>query len=56
MLPDQNDQKRLEELLGNLFEETTDETDEPDDIWILDPVRPPRIIYSCCTYSYGNLN
>jgi hypothetical protein len=48
MLPYQDDGKRLEKLLENIFDDTI------DDVGILKwPGRPKPRGGSCCTYSYG---
>jgi|GEM_PF-1601433 len=53
MLPYQEDQKKLEKLLENLFED--DDESIPEDLAVLrKPIPPIEPFTNCCNYNYGS--
>ena len=55
MLPYQEETKKLESLLEELFVDGADpDPDEEEDIDLLKKPRPPEPFRSCCTYNYGS--
>jgi len=53
MLPYQEETKKLENLLEELFEDADPDPDD-EDIDLLKKPRLPEPFRSCCTYNYGS--